>query len=176
MGKLRKKVNSPSENSEMMRQKAEIEKLEAETEKLKLETAELKEKFNSPWYKYRHLLNPVVFGLLALPTVWFYLENVFLPTYQIEQIRLQNQYNALNDSLNAKLVLLQRGYTKLDSSYLALKNDYEYLSKLNNLTQQQRDELKQKLTRLEADLDLVNASRAIEKSRSFLKYLEKNPK
>ncbi|MEM6425764.1 MAG: hypothetical protein AAF728_11485 [Cyanobacteria bacterium P01_D01_bin.128] len=92
------------------RHQFEIAKLRAEIAKAIAERKEIEARLNLPWYRRPRFIQAIVAGVVALPVIWFYFEEVALPSLnatrleqQIETLRIRRDLNLTIDTLRSDL-------------------------------------------------------------------------
>jgi len=181
MSEQYKTVEDLFKEAEIQRIKAEISKLEEETFKIALERQELHRKINLPWYKKLQFYQAIAAGVLAIPLIWFYVQEFALPLIKSENVKLslENEQTRLELS-NAKkefekkllafqlerniqlseyitkLKEIQYEYTKLDSTKKFLAIQYQNLSSSYQITKTQEGYLKSRAAELQREINEKN--------------------
>jgi N-acetyl-anhydromuramyl-L-alanine amidase AmpD len=73
---------------EHQRLQAEIEKIRAEQIRVELESRQLQENLHKPWYRKESALQAFIAGLVSIPILWFFFNDIIKPMYQAENIAL----------------------------------------------------------------------------------------
>ena len=79
---------SPFDAARIEREQAEAAKLREERAKLRAQRREIELRLAKPWYRTEGLLKAVVGGLLALPVMWFFFDQIIRPVYTVENKKL----------------------------------------------------------------------------------------
>ncbi|MEO0535364.1 MAG: hypothetical protein AAF215_16015 [Cyanobacteria bacterium P01_A01_bin.123] len=92
----------------------ELTKLKAEIAKAIAEKREIEERLNAPWYRRPQFIQAIAAGLVAIPLIWFYFQEVALPSLtaeeleqQIETLKARRDLNATIDTLRGDLTNAQ---------------------------------------------------------------------
>jgi DNA repair exonuclease SbcCD ATPase subunit len=139
---------------------AEIAKLAAEKAKLEAETREILDRFSKPWYLSGSFLKALVGGIVSIPVVWWYVENIAKPALQMENLQLARQNELVEDSLSRQRKEYERQFLALKQEQADQKNDQA--KKLQEL-QGERDKILAEKKALETNYERMAAEFTVSK-------------
>lgn len=113
--------------AEIKRLEAEAEKLAAERQKIDTERKGLEKRFNTPFFRSRLFVQAIIAGLVAIPMIWFYFNNIILPLNKKENIALSLKLQEKERYLDiySKKLLIQ--HKKI------IKDEIEAISSINSM-------------------------------------------
>lgn len=85
----------------------ELTKLKAEIAKAIAEKREIEERLDAPWYRRPQFIQALVAGLVAIPLIWFYFEEVALPSLAAEKLEQQVKNLEFRREVNATIGTLR---------------------------------------------------------------------
>lgn len=88
----------------------EVAKLKAEISKAIVEKREIETRLNAPWYTRPQFIQAIAAGLVAVPLIWFYFQEVALPSLTVEELeqrvetlKARRELNVTIDTLRSDL-------------------------------------------------------------------------
>jgi len=138
------------EAARIEREQAEGAKLREEREKLRAERREIELRLGKPWYRKEAFFKAVVGGLLALPVMWFFFDQIIRPVYTVENKKLWVEVEEARLEVDAKEKDLQKARVELEAAWAEARKAEEEITR-------REDHLKSQQARLVADYDRLLA-------------------
>ncbi len=182
MSEQAKTLDDLLKEAEIQRINAEISKIEEEKSKIALELQELSRNLKLPWYKKRQFYQIIAAAILAIPLIWFYVQEFALPLIKSENVKLALENEQGRKQLNAalrefekrwlelelekykqltqnvsELTQIRDGYVKLDLIRNKLINEYGDLSKSSTITESQWRKLRAELLFIIGEVQLAKS-------------------
>lgn len=117
------------------KKRVEIDKMTAEANKLRIETEELIRTTRQPFFLKNSFLKPIVAGLLGVPLMWFYYQNVVQPSMEsidaerksevaVSRMKsIEFEQNGMRRQIAQELTKLQDLYNELGNSKVMAETD-----------------------------------------------------
>ena len=138
-------INDEIKKAQKEKLNAEIARLKSETAKINIEKKKLEKESKTPWYKKDKYLQAFFAGVVAVPLLWFFFNEIAIPIYQKENVKLsyENEVAKVNLEKQKDSLIFLKESIKLKDSIARMErekawDDYEF--KIKEL-QMQRDTL-----------------------------------
>lgn len=125
--------------------KAEIDLLKSEKAKIDLERSRLNKENEKPWYRKERVIQAFFAGVVAVPLLWFFFQEIVTPLYQKENIKLayENEVSRIeNEKLKDSLDFFYIQIKRQDSlAKLERENAWDNLQSKENEFEEQKKKL-----------------------------------